>query len=404
MELDRRTFLTASALTASTLKATALSAARISGANDRIRCATIGTGGRGTYLTKQFVAQDVEVVAVCDVYEPHLQDGLKEASPGAKSYEDYRRLLEDKSIDAVIIATPDHWHAQMFIDAVQAGKDVYVEKPLAHSVEDGFRMLEALGPTKRIAQIGTQRRSYSLYQEAKRIMDSGATGPVRLVNTWWVNTWGTLNNSPLEGKLNWDLFLGSAPKRQLDPARYFNWEHFYDYSGGILIGQAAHIVDGVQWMMNSTYPLAVTCAAGKPNIAGAEVPETCSMTVEFPEPYILVFTIGYQAMRYKMFNDQMQQFHGSKARFDLGRESYALYPQSLEVDLKTSKERREPGSFEPASHTHIANFLKSVRDRTEPIATIKMGQHTNVVCWMAVESLRTGRRVRWNAERKRIES
>jgi predicted dehydrogenase len=399
MELDRRTFLTASVLTAS-----ALSAARISGANDRIRCATIGTGGRGTYLTKQFVAQGIEVAAVCDVYEPHLQQGVKEASPGAKPYEDYRRLLEDRSIDAVIIATPDHWHAQMFIDAVQAGKDVYVEKPLAHSVDEGFRMLNALRGTKRIAQIGTQRRSYPLYQEAKRIMDSGATGPVRLVNAWWVNSWGTLNTSPLEGKLNWDLFLGSAPKRPLDASRYFNWLHYYEYSGGILIGQAAHIVDGVQWMMNSTYPIAVTCSSGKPNIPGAEIPETCSMTVEFPEPYILVFTLGYQAMRYGMFNDQMQQFHGSKARFDLGRESYALYQQSLEVDLKTSQQRREPGTFEPASHTHIANFLKSVRDRSEAIATIEMGQRTNTVCWMAIESLRTGRRVRWNAEHKRMES
>jgi hypothetical protein len=128
------------------------------------------------------------------------------------------------------------------------------------------------------------------------------------------------------------------------------------------------------------------------------------MTVEFPEPYILVFTLGYQAMRYRMFNDQMQQFHGSLARFDLGRESYALYPQSLDVDLKTSQQRREPGTFEPASHAHIANFLKSVRDRSEPIATIEMGQRTNTVCCMAIESLRTGRRVRWNAERKRLES
>jgi len=235
-------------------------------------------------------------------------------------------------------------------------------------------------------------------------MDSGATGPVRLVNAWWTNYWGTLNSSPLEGKLNWDLFLGSAPQRPLDASRYFNWLHYYDYSGGILIGQAAHIVDGIQWMMNSAYPQAVTCSSGNPNIPGAEIPETCSMTVEFPEPYILVFTLGYQAMRYRMFNDQMQQFHGTKARFDLGRESYALYPQSLDVDLRTSQQRREPGTFEPASHAHIANFLKSVRERSEPIATIEMGQRTNTVCWMAIESLRTGRRVRWNAEQKRIES
>jgi predicted dehydrogenase len=394
MDLSRRTFMAA----------TALSGTRIAGANNRIVCGTIGTGGRGTYLTKQFIAQGAEVAAVCDVYEPHVQQGLKEASPGARSYEDYRRLLEDKSIDAVIIATPDHHHAQMMIDAVQAGKDVYVEKPLAHSVEEGFRMLEALRGTKRIAQIGTQRRSYPLYQEAKRILNSGATGPIRLVSAWWNNYWAELNHSQLEGKLNWDLFLGSAPKRPLDASRYFNWLHYYDYSGGILIGQAAHIVDGVQWLMNSGYPSAVTCASGPPNIPGAEIPETCSMTVEFPEKYILVFTLGYQAMRYAWFSDQMQQFHGTKARFDVGREAYALYPQSSEMDLKPSEQRRAPGTFEPASHLHIANFLRSVRDRSEPIATIEMGQRTNVILCMAVESLKTGRRVRWNAQEKRIES
>ena len=158
-----------------------------------------------------------------------------------------------------MIATPDHWHAQMLVDAVDAGKDVYVEKPLAHTVDDGFRMVKAVRRTGRIAQIGTQRRSYPLYQEAKRILDSGVTGPIRLVNAWWMNSMKSLNTRPLEGKLDWDLFLGPAPKRPLDPLRYFNWLQFYDYALGYPIGQAAHIANGVQWLMNSTYPLAVTC-------------------------------------------------------------------------------------------------------------------------------------------------
>ena len=360
-------------------------------------------GGRGTYLTTQFRAHGAEIAAVCDVYEPRLEAGVKAASPGAKPYVDYRRLLEDKSIDAVIIATPDHQHAPMLIDAVDAGKDVYVEKPLAHTVEDGFRMVEAVRRTKRVAQIGTQRRSYSVYQDAKRILDSGAVGEVRFVNAWWTNYWDSLSAAKLEGKLHWDLFLGSAPKRPLDPVRYFNWLQFYDYSGGILVGQAAHIVDGVQWMMNSAYPLAVTCSAGKVNLPGAEIPETCSMSVEFPENYLLVFNISYKAMRYRQFNDQMQQFHGAKARFDLGRESYALYPQTTGVDVKAGLERREPDTFESASRAHIAHFLERLRDRKEPVATIEMGQRTSVVCCMAVESLKRGCRVRWNMEQHRME-
>ena len=394
MAVDRRTFLAA----------TALSRSRILGANDRLNCAVIGTGGRGSYLIGLFREHGAEVAAVCDVYEPRLAEGVRAASPGAKPFVDYRRLLEDKSIDAVVIATPDHQHAQMLIDSVDAGKDAYVEKPLAHTIEDGFRMVEAVRRTKRVAQLGTQRRSYPVYQEAKRLIDSGVTGPVRLVNAWWLNYWKTLNQRPLEGKLHWDLFLGPAPERPVDPLRFFNWLQFYDYSCGLNIGQAAHIVDGVQWMMNSSYPVAVTCSGGKVNFEGGEYPETGNMSVEFPENYLLVFTLGYKAMRYRSFNDQMQQFHGEKARFDLGRESFALYPQSNEVEMKAARERREPDTFESASHAHVQQFLACVRSRKEPNATIEMGQYTNVVCCMAIESLRKGRRVRWNAEQKRIDS
>ena len=170
-----------------------------------------------------------------------------------------------------------------------------------------------------------------------------------------------------------------------------------------MIGQAAHIVDGIHWMMNSTYPIAVTCAAGRVNLSGAEIPETSSMIVEYPENYLLVFTLGYQAMRYNQFNDQMQQFHGSKARFDLGRESWAVYPESSAIDMKSSRERRSPGSFESASQAHVRAFLECLRTRREPIATVEMGQSTNVVLGMAVESMRSGRRVLWDAAAKQIQ-
>src|SRR5262245_40671088 len=131
------------------LEATAISAARAAGANERVRGAIIGSGGRGRYLTAQFKEVGVEMAAVCDVYEPNLTAGLKAASTGARGFDNYKRLLEDKSIDAVVVATPDHWHAQMTIDAVEAGKDVYVEKPLAHTIDEGFRIIEAVRRTRR---------------------------------------------------------------------------------------------------------------------------------------------------------------------------------------------------------------------------------------------------------------
>jgi predicted dehydrogenase len=384
--------------------ASALSAARVRGANDRIRSATIGAGGRGQYLTSQFKSQDAEVAAVCDVYEPNLAAGLKAASPGARGYVDYRRLLEDKSLDAVVIATPDHLHAPMLIDAVGAGKDVYVEKPLAHTIEEGFRMVAAVRSSRQVCQVGTQRRSYDLNQEAKQILDSGVTGPIRLVNVWWMNHMVSLGKPQLKGKLEWDLFLGPAPRRPLDPLRFVHWLQFFDYSGGYLIGQAAHIVDSVQWMMKSTYPLAVTCAAGQVNLEGGEVPETASLSVEYPENYLLVFTITYKGMRYRMANDQMQQFHGTKARFDLGRESYALYQESSAVELKPVREKRQPDTFELASRAHVANFLECMRTRKDPVAPIEVGNSTNIVLCLAIESMRAGRRVRWNQTAKRSEA
>jgi len=388
--MERRTFLAV----------TAASSARLPGAGERIRGAVIGSGGRGRLLTSEFKEIGVEMAAVCDVYEPNLEAGLKAASSGARGYGDYRKMLEDKTIDVVIVATPDHWHAQMTIDAVEAGKDVYVEKPMAHTIEEGFRVVEATRRTRRVVQVGTQRRSFDLFIEAHKVVQSGALGEVRLVNAWWLNHQKSLRVANLAGKLDWNQWLGPAPKRELDAARFFNWYYFWDYSGGLMVGQAAHVVDAIHWLMNSTYPLAVTCAGGQANLEGAEVPETTCMSMEYPENYLAVFTVGYKAMRYNQFNDQMKQFHGSQARFDVGREGYALYPQSNDVEMKPSMEVKRPGSFGPATRAHIRNFLECVRSRKDPTATVEMGQWTNVVLCMAMEALRRGRRIRYDPKSK----
>jgi predicted dehydrogenase len=263
-------------------------------------------------------------------------------------------------------------------------------------------MVDAVRRTKRIAQVGTQRRSYELYQEAKGIFGSGMLGEIRLVNSWWLNTSpGSVSRRELKGKLNWDLFLGPAPRRELDPERYFNWLNFWEYGNGIMVGQAAHIVDGVHMMMDSTFPVYVNATGAKSRIAGAEIPETGTMAVEYPD-YMLVFTISYKAMKYRMFNDQMQQFHGANARMDLGRESYAVIPQSSAVDLKVGKERRDPDSFERASHAHIRNFLECVRERKEPNAPIEVGNHVNVVNCMAIQSMRAGRKLQFDPATRKV--
>jgi predicted dehydrogenase len=160
------------------------------------------------------------MASVCDVYEPNLQAGLKEASTGAKSFGDYRKLLDDKSLDAVIVATPDHWHARMVIDAVEAGKDVYVEKPMTHTIDDGFAIIEAVRRTKRIVQVGTQRRSAEMFLDAKKLFDSGPAGTVRLVTSAWFNNQKSLNTRTFTGALDWNQWLGTAPKRDPDPLRF----------------------------------------------------------------------------------------------------------------------------------------------------------------------------------------
>jgi predicted dehydrogenase len=344
------------------------------------------------------------MAAVCDVYEPNLEAGLKEASSGAKPHRDYREILNDKSLDAVVVATPDHWHAQMVVDAVNAGKDVYVEKPMAHAIDEGFDVVEAVRRTRRVVQVGTQRRSAELFLQAKDIMNSGQLGQVHLVTSQWINHQAGLSNRAPSGAIDWKAWLGSAPQREYDPVRHFNWYYFWDYSGGLLVGQAAHIVDCIQWFMNSQQPLAVTCTGGRVNLAGAEVPETASLAIEYAENYLATFTIGYKAMHYHSFNDQLKQFHGTKARFDVGREWFELYPEQKSIDMTPSIKVRKPGSFSFATLSHVRNFLECIRSRKEPNANVDAGQATNIALCTAMDSLRQGRRLRWNAQARRVEA
>ena len=379
-----------------TLLAGAASYQRILGANDRPNLGLIGAGGRGRFLAGEFKEIGFQIAAVCDVYAPNLDAGLKLASTGAKAHKDYRRLLEDKSIDAVVVATPDHWHAQMVIDAVHAGKDVYVEKPLCHTIEEGYRMVDAVRATRRIVQVGTQRRSSPIFLEAKTVIDSGVLGDVRLVTSWWMNHQSSLNPSELKGDLDWKSWLGTSPDHPVDAMRFFNWYYFYDYSGGLIIGQAAHIFDAIQWFMNSKAPVAVTCVGGQVNLKGAEIPDTATVVLEFAENYIANFTLGYKAMRYHSSQDQLKQFHGNKARLDVNREGWWLYPESTTPELKASRQHIEIGNFARATRDHIRNFLDCIRTRNQPNAPVENGLATAIALVMTMESLRKGRRVSFN--------
>lgn len=348
----------------------------------------------------------LDVAAICDVYEPNLERALSAATKASghapKAYRNYKELLADKDIDAVLIATPEHWHYQMVLDALAAGKDVYVEKPLCHTPEQGVRLVEAEKQSKQIIQVGMQRRSYDLYLQARQVVAAGTLGNVRMVRSWWLNNYlGSPKATKLDGKLDWEQWQGPAPKRAFDPDRFRNWRNYSDYAGGILADQGAHVFDGIHMLMGSGAPSAVTAAGGKPHRPGFDTPESVTACAEYPEDFLGVFTINYAAMKYKTRNDQLNQLDGDKARLDVAREEFNVYKQGAEDTIAQSG-KSELG-FNHATDLHVANFLECVRTRKRPTAPIALGFEAALVVQMANLSLKHGKRIRWNAEKKAVE-
>jgi predicted dehydrogenase len=393
MTANRRTFLLAGG---SAMMAHAASPA------DQIVLGVIGAGGRGTLVMSTFRKDAaVRVGAICDVFEPNLERALS-AAPGSKAYRNYKDLLADKDVNAVLIATPEHWHYQMVLDALAAGKDVYVEKPLCQKPEQGVALVEAEKKTKCIVQVGMQRRSYDLYQEGRRIVAAGELGPVRMVRSWWLNNYLGAPATRLEGKLDWEQWQGPAARREFQPDRFRNWRLYSDYAGGILADQGAHVFDGIHMLMGAGYPVAVTAAAGKPHRAGVDSPESVVATAEYAEDFIAAFSINYAAMQYRTRNDQLNQLDGDQARMDIGREELRVYRKGAEEQVAIEK-KSEKG-FGWATDLHVQNFLECVRTRKTPTAPMKLAFQAALVVQMANLSLKSGQRLRWNAAAGKVEA
>ncbi|MFN0120885.1 MAG: Gfo/Idh/MocA family protein, partial [Blastocatellia bacterium] len=253
--LTRRNFLKSSA-TGVTVT-TALSSSRVPGANERIRLGAIGTGGRCRSLMSHARKEPgVEFLAVCDVYDPRMGDAM-EFAPQARQIRDYRALLDDKNIDAVIIGAPDHWHARMTTDAVNAGKDVYVEKPVTHSLEEGEPLIKAVEASKRVVQTGTQQRSWEHYILGKQLVDNGALGQITAVRAWWYqNYYGRTAPKELNySKFDQKAWLGNAPAQEVTALKYRTWRWFWDFGGGALTDLMAHWIDVVHWYTGSPTPV-----------------------------------------------------------------------------------------------------------------------------------------------------
>lgn len=371
--LGRRKFLGSSALGLGALAAPAVfsSANRVLGANDKIRMGIIGSGGRGRNVMKTHQEQGIEFIGVADIYQPNLYAGLKQAGEKAQSHADYRKLLDEKGIDAVLIASPEHLHAPMLMSAVAAGKDAYCEKPMSHSIEEGVEMVKAVRSTDRIVQIGMQRRSTPSVIQARDLLKE--CGEVFLVKAYWNWDFSTpLSTKPLEFDVDWKSFLGPAPWHEFDPKRFRNWRYFWDYSGGNCTDQGTHLMDVVQWFMGSGAPRAATCYGAVYSMTGAETPDVFSATFEYPT-YMATWTLDYAST---LDNGWNIQFQGRKATLWLDNEGARLLSASAggTTYKRSSKEqvvKEAPGGLSDVEH--VKNFLECCRSRKQPNAPVEVG-------------------------------
>lgn len=392
--LNRRRFITeAGATVAGASVLTAASYSRVLGANDRIQMGIIGSGGRGRSVMNSFnkFADQVEFIHVCDVYEPNINAALKLSRSGAKTTMDYRQLLEDKNVVAILNATPDHWHHNVLIDAVAAGKDAYTEKPFAYSIEQGAKMVKAVRATKQIVQVGMQRRSSEAVRGAKQIVDDGVLGEVVMARAqWFWNRKPMPKKLELEGKLDWERFQGPAKKRySLDERRFFHWRNFSDYNGGHLTDQGTHLMDVIQWFCNGgNPPVSAVCQGAIYVHKGGDVPDTFSAVYEYPT-FLATWTLCYGNSYEDAWKIHLQ---GKKATMVIDDDGYRVFPEPWNRPNIPPKAMHEYKGGIP-TEPHVKNFLDCVKSRQEPNAPVEVGHKAVTGPHLANLALRAQKRI-----------
>lgn len=392
------------------LKTVALGAAvmhgpalNVIGANEKIRLGFIGVGSRGFDHFKQFQAMpDVELVAVADVSQSKL-DRAKSAAPQVRTYRDYRALLDSSDVDAVVISTPDHWHAIQTIHACQAGKDVYVEKPLGHNIREGRAMVQAARKYNRVVQMGTQQRSGPTWIEAVERIRSGEFGKISLVRTW--NCWGLESihadmGSPPDSDpppgVDYDMWLGPAPSRRFNP-RHFDFYFYYHwaYSGGMLSAWGVHLFDVVIWAMGPTIN-AVTTVGGKLVFNDArETPDTAAVIFECPG-YVWTYELRHGNGKDPWGEmDHGIEFYGTKASLRINRRGYTVFLEDARSEPLRVADR---GQDTP----HKRNWLECIRSRKRPNADVELGHLASIPGHLGNISYRVGRRIVWDGQNETI--
>ena len=413
----RRSFIRDSAIYGAGFAA--ISSTKIFGANDRIRIGVIGVGGRSMDLMAPFnpspgemwqgmpqfkiaPVTGAELVAVADVFEPHLDRAVAKVGPGTRRFHDYRELLDQKDIDAVIIASPDHWHKQMLIDAVEAGKDVYLEKPVTHSVEEGPEEIRAVEKTGRMVQTGTQHHSWKHYIQGKEIVDSGALGTVRLVESYWFLDYIPALEAMRRGKtdvskLDWKAWLGSAPDQPFSEEKFHWWRYFRNFGGGSLTDLMVHSLDTIQWYMDSPTPSSAI-ATGHGYDFDWDFPTTLTCTLEYPKGFLVSFVANH--LNSVDFGSII--FYGSKATLEVSRAALSLYeePGRFHYDSASRRWRPEAKLYVESEYegtcANLQRWLDSIRSRQTPNTNIRVGVENARSAHLGNAALLSGKRATWD--------
>jgi len=389
--------------------------------NERVTMGFIGVGGRGTYLLRQTINSGLaDIIAVSDVAQANMDTAAdlikKKQKKEPEKFADFRKMLDMKDLQAVLIATPDHWHPLQTILACQAGKDVYVEKPISHNIAEGLAMIKVVRETKRVCQVGLMQRSGDDFIAVAAYVQSGKLGKVGFARAWYVKKREDMGNPP-DGDppagLDWDLWLGPAPKVPFNPARYRiefptgpygSWRWFWDYAGGQLCDWGPHMMDVVRWALKLQMPLSASAGGGKLVFNDCrECPDTLEVVYEFPGVSVL--------WEHRQWTDRAPEpgryhgveFYGEKGTLFIDRTGWEVFPEAGgEKAGNPGKVGEERTAVEKHDEKQIVNFLECVKSRKDPIVPIEEGFMTTATCQLGNISYRTGTKVVWDDKTKTI--
>ena len=385
-------------------------------ANDAIHIGAIGIGGMGKTNLRDFLrVPEVECLALADVDQEHLEEGLgivEEVRGGRPDgYSDFRRIIDRDDIDAVIISTPDHWHAIPAVLACQAGKDVYVEKPLATTIEEGRAIVKAARRNNRVVQVGTQQRSAGHFQNAVSFVRSGDLGVIRMIRAWTYLDWKGDIGHPPDGEppahVDYDMWLGPAPDHPFNPMRFHhNFRWFWDYSGGLMTDWGAHMIDVVMWAMEAD-PIGAMAIGGKYGFPDdiRETPDTQQSIVEFPD-----FSMQWEHMIGcgvgPWQREHGVEFHGENGILVVDRGGWEVHSETDRFRQEERVHRMTPTPRQAPSadyhFTHVQDFLECLKSRSRPVADVEIGHKSAIACHLANIAVRLRRYVRWDPETEMI--